>query len=364
MTRRLAAVLPVILFFAANVSLGATGVNQPDEAAGRIVTDALGRNVTIPANPQRLVLAGRANLMVADAFYAFDTAADRVVGITRIGQARGNFLPEIDSNFGEKTVLERNVGPEQIAALNPDIVILKSFLKEQLGDGIEGIGIPVVYLDLETPEQYTRDLTVIGEILQEPTRAAQISRYYADAVDAVSSRTREIPEDERPSVLFLYANPTGTEVVFNVAPESWIQTTMVELAGGRAIWKNANPGSGWLSVSFEQIAAWDPDQIFLVSYRNNPDEVRSDLLEQDAWNALSAVRNGEFYTFPADFYSWDQPDTRWALGLQWLATKVQPDLFADIEMTQVVYAFFDLLYSMDRGETDEIILADLWGDFD
>ena len=358
-------ILLLIFLLSSLAGVFATGVqpSQP-EAPTRTIVDARGRSVSITANPERIVIAGSATLMVADAFYVFESAAGRVVGITRIGQARGNFLPEIDDAYDEKVVLERNVGPEQIAALSPDVVILKSFMKERLGDGVEQLGIPVIYVDFETPENYGRDLAILGSILQEPARADQIARYYADAVDAVTARTAAIPADQRPDVLFLYASPTGAETAFNIPPESWIQTTLVELAGGQPVWTESNPGSGWLTVGLEQIAAWDPDKIVLVAYRDNPEEIRAALLQQGIWQSLKAVQTGEFHVFPVDFYSWDQPDTRWALGLQWLATKIQPELFNDINMTQVVYGFFELLYGMDRATTDELILNELGGDLD
>ena len=359
------ALLSIALFLIVAGAVASTGVSDGSDPVGsdlRLVTDGTGREVEIPAYPERIVVAGNASLMVADGLYLFESAPDRIVGIARISQARGNFLPEIDPHYAEKAVFERNVGPEQIAALRPDLVILKSFMKGPLGDGVERLGIPVVYVDLETPEQYQRDLTLFGEILQETGRAELLTRYYRDVVDAVSTRIASIAETDRPETLFIYATTTGGDVAFNVPPVSWIQTTLVELAGGDPLWRDANLGGGWLTVGFEQIAAWNPEKIFLVAYRGNPDEIRAGLLTQDRWQALRAVANNELHVFPVDFYSWDQPDTRWAIGLQWLATKMHPELFTDIDIRQVVYRFFETAYGMDTQAIDSIILEPLWGD--
>ena len=140
----------------------------------RIIVDGAGRSVEIPETPERVVIAGNAALMVANASYMFPSAPARLVGITRIDQGRGNFLRQIDPEYSEKTVLERNVGPEQIAALQPDVVVMKSFMKSSLGDPVELLGIPVVYVELETPEQYDRDLAVLGELFGERQRAREI----------------------------------------------------------------------------------------------------------------------------------------------------------------------------------------------
>ncbi|MFW5686325.1 MAG: ABC transporter substrate-binding protein, partial [Spirochaetota bacterium] len=150
------------------VRLFATGTIEMEPT--RVVTDALDRRVEVPESPERIVAAGSAVLMIADALYLFPGADERIVGLGRINQGKGNFLAAIDDEYGEKAVLERNVGPEQIAGLNPDLVILKSFMRGRLGVGVERLGVPVVYVDLETPEQYQRDLRLFGEVLGQPER--------------------------------------------------------------------------------------------------------------------------------------------------------------------------------------------------
>ena len=41
---------------------------------------------------------------------------------------------------------------------------------------------------------------------------------------------------------------------------------MVELAGGVPVWTAAVQGGGWAVVNLEQIAAWNPDQIYVINY--------------------------------------------------------------------------------------------------
>jgi iron complex transport system substrate-binding protein len=77
---------------------------------------------------------------------------------------------------------------------------------------------------------------------------------------------------------------------------------------------------------------------------------------------LQAVQNGELYGFPADFLSWDQPDTRWILGLQWLATKINPELAAQIDIMAEVQSFYSQLYGLDDQTINDQILPQLKGD--
>ena len=46
--------------------------------------------------------------------------------------------------------LERGAGPEQIAPVAPDAIVLKTAAVEGLGEPLEELGIPVVYVGMET----------------------------------------------------------------------------------------------------------------------------------------------------------------------------------------------------------------------
>ncbi len=336
---------------------GATGTIEI--GATRTVTDAFGREVEIPEHPERIVTAGRAVLLIANALYLFPDAAQRIVGIGRIDQGKGNFLAAIDPEYDRKASFERNVGAEQIVGVNPDLVILKSELRRGVGGDLERLGIPVVYVDLETPALYQRDLRLLGAVLGQPERGESLARYYERETERIIAAVSRA--DERPRTLFLYADLAGAERVFNVPPTGWIQTTMVELAGGDPVWVDAAPGGGWSRVGLEQIAAWDPDVILLVAYRQDVEAIRDSLAANPTWASLTAVRSDELHAFPLDYYSWDQPDVRWILGLRWLASTLHPQLVTDDDIRSAIYEFFIFAYGMSRQEIDAVVFAKLEG---
>ncbi len=321
-------------------------VASPTPQAGVTVVDALGREVTLPALPQRIVLTGRALFMIADAIYTFPEASQRIVGMGQTAQGSGNFIKLIDPNYAAKAVLERDAGAEQVAALQPDLVILKSTAAETTGKPIEALGIPVLYVDFETPEQYFRDLATLGQVFGNPARAQAVADFYRRKIAQIEQAVAGAP---RPRVLLLYYNDRDGSVAFNVPPLNWIQTTMVQIAGGQPVWSDAKLGKGWTQVTLEQIAAWDADFIFVVSYFKNPSEVVSALKADPNWQALRATREGRLFAFPADLYSWDQPDTRWILGLTWLAGRLHPERFPGLDMEAEAKAFYRELYGLDEA---------------
>jgi iron complex transport system substrate-binding protein len=300
--------------------------------------------------------------MVADAIYLFPEASKSIVALGPTNQGSGNFIPMIDPTYTEKISLDSSIGPEQIAAIQPDLVIMKSFNAEKLGTPLEALNIPVIYLDFETPEQYERDLKTLGQLFQDPEQAEKLVSFYQSRVDSVSKAVSGLTDDQKPRTLLLYYSEKDGAVAFNVPPMNWMQTLMVETAGGRPVWADANPGGGWTIVNLEQIANWNPEVIFIVSYFKPVNEVVSSLKVDSKWQLLDAVKNNKIYGFATDAYSWDQPDTRWILGLSWVAQKLHPDSFQNVDMVEEAKVFYRELYGMDDSAFQTNIQPILTGD--
>ena len=327
------------------------------------ITDALGRKLDFEQPPQRVVIAGRASSLLANALYLFPEASQRIVGIENRSQSASPILPVIDPNSSDKIFFEKNAGPEQIAPAQPDVVILKSYMAESLGEPLEILGITVVYLDLETTDQFFRDIETLGKLFENSDRAGEVQRYYQQRLDEIQQRTDDITEAQKPSVLIIQYSDKGGDVAFKVPPASWLQTTMVELVGGTPIWTEASETGGWAIVNFEQIAAWDPDQIYVIYYPGDASPITEHLKSDPKWQAIQAVQQDQLFAFPGDFLSWDQPDTRWILGLSWLFAKVQPELADGIDITQEINQFYEQLYRLDKetiqNEVNSVLNGDL-----
>lgn len=334
------------------------------ESVGVEVVDALGRVTRFAQLPQRIVVAGKAVRLTADTLYLFPEARERVVAMEGRSPEMIEFLSLVNPNLAQVQSLERNAGPEQIAASKPDVVILKSYLADKLGMPLTEIGIPVVYVDLETPDQFFQDLTTLGQLFGNPERAAEVKDFLQQRVTLVTQRVKDLPDQERPSVLIIQYSAQGEQVAFSVPPATWIQTTMVEMAGGQPVWREAAQGGGWNIVSLEQIATWDPDVICVVSYFSDPEAVVETLRVDERWQALQAVRSNRLLAFPTDFltYNWDQPDPRWILGLMWLAKTVHPDRFDTLDLREEIYRFFEHMYGLDRNTIETKIIPILRGD--
>jgi iron complex transport system substrate-binding protein len=327
---------------------------QPDSTSSAstktiAVTDALGRQLSFRQPPSRIVLPGRAVFITVDAIHMFPGASKRIIAMGRTDQGATNLVALIAPDSTAKAMLTEDSGPEQLAGLKPDLVILKSYLAHSLGSPIETLGIPVLYVDFETPEQYFRDLLTLGQVLGQRGRAAELSAYFREHVRRIQDRLAGLKEEQKHRVLLLYYSDREGSVAFQVPPASWMQTAMTGLAGGVPVWRKANPGRGWATVTLEQILAWDPDEMFVVSYWRDPSIAVGFLRSNPAWQQLRAMRSGKVYAFAGDFYSWDQPSPRWVLGLTWMAKKLYPERFKDIDIVAAAADFYHVAYGLDSS---------------
>jgi iron complex transport system substrate-binding protein len=142
-----------------------------------------------------------------------------------------------------------------------------------------------------------------------------------------------------------------------------MQSILVGLAGGDPVWFGANPGEGWGRVGFEQIAAWNPDVLIVIDYHETVDATVAALRKDARFAALACGKGGKILGFPQDWYSWDQPDTRWGLGLLWLAKALRPAEFARLDLAAEAREFYRLFYGFDAASFDRMVMPRLKGDY-
>ncbi len=351
----LAITLSLLLFGSLSLSAQDERKDEREEGYPVTVTDTLGNEVRLEERPKRVILAGKATLLTANAFFLFEDTRSTLVAVGKTNQGLGDFLPYIDDHYNSAVQLSHQVGPEQILSHTPDLVLVKDFVYSGLGEQLTRMGVPVLALSLESPKDFSYDIRTMGTLLNQKERAEEIVDFYDKRLEEIQETRETIEEREKPRTLLLYYSVRGGETSFNTAPDKWIQTFQVEAAGGKPVWTDSHTGGGWMTVNFEQIAAWDPDHIFITSFHTAPEDYIDKILEDPQWKHLRAVKNGNVEAVPADFYSWAQPDTRWILGLQWMASRLHPSLFSDIDMRDETEEFYRRLYDIEEDTFEEVV---------
>lgn len=342
---------------AALVGLRAPDAPHAAASAAPAPLDALGRSVPVPATPpRRILVAGKAPFAIQDTLLLFPSVRAQATLIgPRSGAQRADaadLRAVLDSAWSAAPSRASAAVPlftegsaENIAAAAPDLVLLKSS-SHLFGETLEPLGLPLAYLALETPDDYRRDLALLGTLLSAPDDAARLSAYYDATVSAISSAVARVRASgvPAPRVLLCQTTQNRSPDICRVPPPDWIQTWLVTAAGGIPVWTDSVLPGQWANVTMEQVAAWDPDVLVVVSYSAPATDGIAALAASPVWTDLRCWREGRVYPMPGDTFSWDLPSPRWILALQWLAARLlPPDTFPPDALPAAVIDFYALL---------------------
>jgi len=318
-------------------------------SSDKTIVDALGRHVTMSSEPSRIIIIGKQAPMLTNFMYLFETADRKLLALEKRSQSADEFLALIDNNIGKKFKLERGAGAEQVVPLNPDLVILKTSMQDTIGKPLEDLTVPVAYVEFENIDQIYRDLRIFADILNEKQRGEELISSYQKYYQQIQDNLKNNSAAEKPTVLILQAESEDQKYIFKVPASNWLQTDMVERAGGIAIWKEANLAGGWTEVNMEQISNWDADLIYVVNYQGQAPEIVRNLKNDEIWKNLTSVKSNRVFAFAYDFLSWDQPGPRWILGYGWMAFRQNPQSVSGADLQNLIKDFYQNFFNLDES---------------
>ena len=263
---------------------------------------------------------------------------DKIVGVELKAGSRELYklaAPDFLDLPGVGSGKETNI--EAIAALEPDLVLLP---KKQLeaAETLTGLGIPTAVVEPETYEAFNGLITMLGMLCGCEDKAAALTAYYDGVADRVSALTRDV---EKPAVYL-----AGEASWLRTCAGGMYQRELIEMAGGTCVSAGLE-GSKWADVSAEQLAAWDPEVIFSVSYAEYTlDDIRGDA----ALSGLKAVAGGRLYIVPSEIEAWDYPQPSSVLGLLWMTHILHPELVSREEYVKEAQDFYRTYFQLEVTE--------------
>lgn len=325
-----------------------------------MATDANNRTLKLEKKPSHLLIAGKAGNMPANALFLFEEVQSMDLTLPKTDQGLGDFFAFIRPDLDQKPRISQTASAEEIASRNSDLVLMKATHFESTAKKLDQLGIPNYTMNLESYEDWKAELSELGKLLKNTSRAQQLIQLYETRVKFITDRVASLKPQDKKTVLLLQAERSDAAYAYKIAPDSWMQTWMVETAGAIPVWKGSNKAAnGWSTVSFEQIAAWNPDLVILLSYKDASDIYLKAVQTSELWSLLDAFKQGNVKASPHDMMNYVQPVASWILGLQWLAKEAHPALFADVDMEYEVQRFYQEFYNIhDRAKLD--VLLDLY----
>jgi iron complex transport system substrate-binding protein len=236
------------------------------------VKDGLGNEITLAQKPMRIVSA----TLGTDEILLDLVDPERLIGVTYLASDKTT------SNIADRPELKQikntvQDDPEQIIALEPDLVFAASFTKPEVIDQLKKAKITVFVVGNFTSIEAMRDnILTIGKLVGEETKANKLADQMDKVLSEVDDKLKKAP-GPKPSVLYL-------------ASEGWtagsgttVDNVIAEAGGINA----AASLKDWNQLSPEKVIELNPDVVILSPYVTD-----QEFLKNAAYKNLTAVKNG------------------------------------------------------------------------
>jgi iron complex transport system substrate-binding protein len=252
----------------------------------------------------------------------------------------GEKIPDVGSVF------EPNA--EFILSLKPDVVFAytgSSSYLDTYKEFQEKTGIPVIgYSSGATYDHMFGAIKDMTKVLGKEKMAEELISYANEKIEEVTEVTSEMPDSEKPNVLFLRASITRPGVVHE----------SIDLAGGINVARECTGRN--VEISKEQIIEWNPDIILIhcssstckredssLVCRLNVEDVLSDPVLQ----TVNAVKTHKVYYTQGAFNLVGADYPRVITELLYMATLFHPDEFENLDLEKEGNEVFERFYGVD-----------------
>jgi iron complex transport system substrate-binding protein len=284
------------------------GVASPKTTFPLTLTDDLGREVTVEAEPERIVSLLPSNTEILFAI----GAGDQVVGVT----SYCNYPEEATTREQVGGITNKSLSVETIVALEPDLV-LASGSQDEIIPTLEETGLIVIALKPATFDDIFANIEMVGQATGHTDQATVLTADLRSRVEAVSTKVNTIPADSRPTVFYeVWHDPLMT-----AGPKTFIGQ-LIELAGGKSIFDEVS--EDWPQVSAEVILARNPD-VILGPDSHGEELTVEKISARTGWANITAVQNEQIYILDGNAIS--RPGPRIVDMLEEVARDLYPDLF-------------------------------------
>ena len=325
-----------------------------NDSQGFSFKDQNDHEVNIEGDVERIVVLQHHTLDIL----AMLGAQDKVVGVVDKWESLlGDYMKDVFKGIEDlpKPGSLESANVEEIASLDPDLVIVAAQFDEAIIEQIEALDIPVMTLtlrgegkqemaqnpELEDPDTaYTTGLEwaikKLGELTNTEEKADELWKFAMDSRKYVEDNLKEVSEEDRVNVFI------ANEKNMTYGSDKYVGTQM-ERAGATNV--AAKEIEGYKEVNFEKVAEWNPDVIVV---QDRYKDVYDEILNDKKWENIKAVEDKRVILAPYWTKPWGNPGPdSIALGELWFAHKFYPEQIEKAEVENRVKEFYTEFYGRE-----------------
>lgn len=265
-----------------------TEKNTEEAAAERTLTDAMGHEVTIPANPEGVIASYLEDNLVA-------------LGITPVAQWTVNDGASIQDYLQDELkdipTIPYDLPYEVVTSFAPDLLIMGSADMVEGGKYEQYSKIaPTYVLETDNNSDWRDKLLKVGEVFGKTEEAKKVLAEYDKKAKASKELLQDSIGEESAAAIWLVNN--NFFIVGDNVSSGAVLYEDLELAPPNIVKEiSGTATSNWSAISLEKLAEMDADHIFLI---NSDKGNGAEMLKDPVWQEIPAVKNGNIYEFEAE----------------------------------------------------------------
>ena len=338
-----------------------TAAETTADAEGTVtITDHADRTVTVPTDPKNVVVLDI--YPIPSVLTVFLNSAEPLKAIAPVSMnaAKNGILSELYPEIldARTDILDGDdVNIEALAAMEPDLVIYTASnkkIQEKLENaGLTAVGMSPTKWNYNAIRTYDEWISLLSQIFPSARKDEEVSEYSTRIYDMIQEKTKDIPENERKRILFLFQYNDKTMIT---SGSSFFGQWWCDAVGAVNVANGVTADNSNAVITMEQVYEWNPDMIVITNFTpTQPDDLYNNTVGSDDWSTVKAVQNHEVYKMPLGTYRTYTPGVDTPMTLQWLAQKAYPEIFGDIDLAEEVREHYNKLYGITV--TDEQIEA-------
>jgi iron complex transport system substrate-binding protein len=268
-------------------SQGNNNTSAEPTSQERVLKDALGHEVKIPAQPQRVIASYLEDHLVA-------------LGVKPVAQwsvGKNSVQAYLQKELKDVPTIASDLPFEAVLNFKPDLIIMDSASMVE-GDKYNQYSkiAPTYVVGSNMNNDWRQELLTVGEVLNKSNEAKQaLSNYDKKAAEAKAKLSQTVGQKTAAAlwvtdknVYVVNQNLSSGDVLYKDLGFKIPQVVQEISKTAKANWSN---------LSLEKLAELDADYIFIVNSKNVSKE---DIVKDPVWAGIPAVKEGRVYDFGKD----------------------------------------------------------------
>lgn len=281
-----------------------------------VTVENYGREVSVSQEPEKCLTLGP---NCTELFVALGLS-DKVIGRSLINHSRGpleeyaeevNAIPELNYSSATREAIISS-GADFIYALDWEIGEEGCNIEE-----VEGYGMNVYVNSATTLEEQYKEILDIGKIFGKEDQAEDFIEDQKTRISAIGEKL----QGQEPVDVLVY--DSGNDGVFTCSGINF-ESLLINQAGGRNIFEEIEEKQ-WITVSYEEVLARDPDVILIHDYdAPSLEEKINEIKSNPVLSQLECVKNEQFVSITLESVL---PGDRMAYAVENMAAGFYPEIF-------------------------------------